>query len=44
MQLSVIVIAYAMQREIPRTLQALARSYQTIGADLDYEVILVDNG
>lgn len=44
MQLSVIVIAYAMQREIPRTLQTLARSYQTIGADLDYEVILVDNG
>lgn len=44
MQLSVIVIAYAMQREIPRTLQALARGYQTIGATLDYEVILVDNG
>lgn len=44
MQLSVIVIAYAMQREIPRTLQALARGYQTIGAELDYEVIVVDNG
>ncbi len=44
MRLSIIVIAYAMQREIPRTLQALARGYQTIGQSLDYEVILVDNG
>lgn len=44
MKLSVIVIAYNMQREVPRTLQALARSYQTAAADLDYEVILVDNG
>ncbi|MDO8862504.1 glycosyltransferase [Haliea sp. E1-2-M8] len=44
MKLSVIVIAYNMQREIPRTLQALARGYQTAAADLEYEVILVDNG
>ncbi|MEQ9465322.1 MAG: glycosyltransferase [Haliea sp.] len=44
MKLSVIVIAYNMQREIPRTLQALARDYQTAGAGLEYEVILVDNG
>ncbi|MEQ9397198.1 glycosyltransferase family A protein [Haliea sp.] len=44
MKLSVIVIAYNMQRELPRTLQALARSYQTVAADLDYEIIVVDNG
>ncbi len=44
MKLSVIVIAYNMQRELPRTLQALARSYQTAAADLDYEIIVVDNG
>lgn len=44
MKLSVIVIGYSMQRELPRTLQALARSYQTAAADLDYEVIVVDNG
>ncbi|MFU8764133.1 MAG: glycosyltransferase family 2 protein [Haliea sp.] len=44
MKLSVIVIAYNMQRELPRTLQALARSYQSAAADLEYEIIVVDNG
>lgn len=44
MKLSVIVIAYNMQRELPRTLQALARGYQTAAAELDYEIIVVDNG
>ena len=44
MKLSVIVIAYDMAREIPRTLQGLARSYQHGAAALDYEVLLVDNG
>ncbi|MCB1703447.1 MAG: glycosyltransferase [Halioglobus sp.] len=44
MKLSVIVIAYNMAREIPRTLQGLARSYQQDALSLDYEVILVDNG
>ncbi|MFT4614105.1 MAG: glycosyltransferase involved in cell wall biosynthesis [Bacteroidia bacterium] len=44
MKLSVILIAYDMAREIPRTLQGLARDYQQGAAELDYEVILVDNG
>ena len=44
MKLSVIVISYDMAREVPRTLQSLSRSYQTIGRDLDYEVLVVDNG
>lgn len=44
MQLSVIVIAYQMQRELPRTLQSLARGYQRAAARLDYEIIVVDNG
>jgi len=44
MKLSVILIAYDMGREIPRTLQSLSRDYQHGGAELDYEVILVDNG
>lgn len=44
MQLTVIVVAYDMAREIPRTLQGLARDYQHGAADLDYEVLLVDNG
>lgn len=44
MKLSIVIIAYNMQREIPRTLKALCPSYQ-VGVDkLDYEVVLVDNG
>jgi glycosyltransferase involved in cell wall biosynthesis len=44
MKLSVILIAYDMAREIPRSLQALSRSYQHGAQALDYEVILIDNG
>ncbi len=44
MKLSVILIAYDMAREIPRTLQGLARNYQHGAQDLSYEVLLVDNG
>lgn len=43
MKLSVIVIAHDMVREIPRTLQALSRGYQLDCADLDYEVLVLDN-
>lgn len=44
MKLSIVLIAYNMRREIPRTLQGLARSYQQGAENLDYEVLLVDNG
>lgn len=44
MKLSVILISYDMAREIPRTLQGLARTYQAGAQDLDYEVLLIDNG
>ena len=44
MKLSVILIAYNMAREIPRTLRGLSRTYQHGAEDLEYEVILVDNG
>ena len=44
MKLSIILIAYNMRREIPRTLQSLARTYQKNARELDYEVLLVDNG
>ena len=44
MKLSVILIAYDMAREIPRTLASLARGYQQGAATLEYEVLLVDNG
>lgn len=44
MKLSVILISYDMAREIPRTLTGLSRTYQQGAKDLEYEVILVDNG
>lgn len=42
--LSVVLVAYGMARELPRTLETLdPRRQDDIGAD-DYEVIVVDNG
>lgn len=42
--LSVVVVAYDMARELPRTLRSLSPAHQRgIAAD-DYEVIVVDNG
>lgn len=42
--LSVVVVTYNMNRELPRTLASLAPGYQRgIAAD-EYEVIVVDNG
>lgn len=43
-RLSLVVIAYNMARELPRTLQTLAPSYQQDIEAGDYEVIVVDNG
>jgi hypothetical protein len=43
-KLSVVVIAYNMARELPRTLQTLSASFQRDIAVDDYEVIVVDNG
>ena len=43
-KLSVIVICYNMQRELPRTLFTLSCDYQK-NIDLsDYEIIVIDNG
>jgi cephalosporin hydroxylase len=42
--LSVVVVFYNMRREATRTLQSLARSYQRELEDLDYEVLVIDNG
>ncbi|MFN2168760.1 MAG: glycosyltransferase family A protein, partial [Anaerolineae bacterium] len=44
MKLSIVLIAYDMQREVPRTLQSLLPCYQRGGDELPYEVILIDNG
>jgi len=42
--LSIVVVAYNMPRELPRTLLSLSATYQRhVNAD-DYEVIVVDNG
>jgi len=40
--LSVVVVVWDMARELPRTLATLAAEYQR--GDVDYEVIVVDNG
>ncbi len=42
--LSVVVIAYNMRREIPRTLVALSPSYQQGVCSEDYEILVVENG
>lgn len=42
--LSIIVVAYNMERELPRTLLSLGRDYQQGVDSIHYEVIVVDNG
>jgi cephalosporin hydroxylase len=42
--LSVIVVFYNMRREAERTLHSLSRAYQRGIDDVDYEVIVVENG
>ena len=42
--LSLIVVAYNMARELPRTLYTLSSQYQRDINPQDYEVIVVDNG
>jgi hypothetical protein len=42
--LSVVVVAFDMARELPRTLRSLAPDYQQGIGVADYEVIVVDNG
>jgi glycosyltransferase involved in cell wall biosynthesis len=43
-ELSIIIVAYNMEREIPRTLLSLSKNYQLGVQALEYEVIIVDNG
>ncbi|MFM8972781.1 MAG: CmcI family methyltransferase [Actinomycetota bacterium] len=42
--LSVVVVFYNMRREAARTLHSLSRAYQRELGDVDYEVIVVENG
>ncbi|PWE18736.1 hypothetical protein DDZ18_03850 [Marinicauda salina] len=43
-QLSLVVAAYNMARELPRTIYSLSRDYQRGIGPLRYEIIVVDNG
>jgi glycosyltransferase involved in cell wall biosynthesis len=44
-KLTVVVIAYNMSRELPRTLTALTPEYQQVDrGSTDYEVLVIDNG
>lgn len=43
-RLSVVLIAYNIERELPRTVYTLSTQYQRHIAARDYEVIVVDNG
>lgn len=43
-KLSVIIAAYQMQREAPRTLLSFLPPLQREVADVDYEIVVVDNG
>ena len=44
LKLSIVIIAYKMQREIPRTLRSFLPPLQRAVEDVDYEIIIVDNG
>ena len=43
-RLSVVVIAFNMERELPRTIESLSPAVQRDIAADDYEIIVVDNG
>lgn len=43
-KLSVVVISYNMVRELPRTLRTLSPAMQSGILDMEYEIIVVDNG
>ncbi|MGH8549408.1 MAG: glycosyltransferase family 2 protein [Methylococcales bacterium] len=42
--LSFVVVTYNMERELPRTLQSLSKSYQLGTNGINYEVLVVDSG
>jgi hypothetical protein len=42
--ISVVVVAYDMARELPRTLRTLSADYQRGISASDYEIVVIDNG
>ena len=43
-ELSIIVVCFNMRREAPRTLYTLSRPYQCEVDEVNYEIIVIDNG
>ncbi len=43
-KLSIVVVTYKMQREAPQTIFSLLPPAQRLIDDLDYELVVVDNG
>lgn len=43
-QISLVIVGWQMQRELPRTILSLSRAFQRNVEDLDYEILVVDNG
>ncbi len=44
LDVSLVLVAYDMERELPRTLLSLSRAMQRHVEEVEYEVIVVDNG
>jgi len=44
MRVSIVVVAYNMERELPRTLRSLSPQMQLGIDDIEYEIVVVDNG
>ncbi|WP_300527305.1 CmcI family methyltransferase [Maricaulis sp.] len=44
LDLSVVVCAYDMERELPRTIFTLSKAYQRGVKQIDFEILVVDNG
>lgn len=42
--ISIAIVCWRMSRELPRTLWSLSRAFQQGVEDLDYEIIVIDNG
>lgn len=43
-ELTIALVCWQMSREVPRTLLSLSRGFQRGMEDIDYEIIVVDNG
>lgn len=44
LDLSIVVVSFNIRREAERSLRSLSRAYQRDVADIDYEIVVVENG